>query len=171
MAKFPRISLSPQERERILHEFALALSEIHDSQEAAEFIRDLLSQQEIEMLARRVRIAEFLLAGLTYQEIQNRMKVSQTTVARVGEWLKRSGDGYRIIVNRLKKKRGKDTPIKESSEWSKLKRRYPMMFWPQLVLDEIIASANNQQKKRLRGVLQEMDEKSDLYKKLNKLLS
>lgn len=170
MPKFPRNSLSSQEQERILNEFALALSEIRNSHEALEFIRDLLSQSEAEMLARRIKIAELLLDGHTYQEVQDSLKVSHTTIARVGEWLKRSGNGYRTIVQRLKQKRGEHVPSKEPSEWNKLKHRYPMAFWPQLVIDEIIASANKQQKKRLQSVLHEMDEKSDLYKKLNRVL-
>lgn len=173
MAKFSRVSkLSVTEQEHILYEFALALSEIHNSQEALEFIRDLLSEQEAEMLAKRIKIAELLLDGLTYQEVQNAMKTSHTTIARVGEWLRRSGSGYRIVVDRIKKKlKSEPEPNREPSEWSKLKRRYPMMFWPQLVLEEIVASANKRQKKRLQAILQEMDEKSDMYKELRRVLA
>ena len=168
MAKFPHSGIAKDVEGRTLYEFALALSEIHDPQEALEFVRDLLSPQEAGMFARRIKIAELLLDGRTYQEVQEAMKVSQTTIARVGEWLKRSGSGYRLVVERLKKKRTTGDKHKEPTEWSKLKRKYPLMFWPERILDEIVASADKKQKARLRKAVREMDKKSDLYKKLNK---
>ena len=44
------------------------------------------------------------------------------------------------------------------------------MFWPESILEEIVAPADKKQKARLREAVREMDEKSDLYKKLNKAL-
>jgi uncharacterized protein YerC len=71
MAKFPRIpKLSKQEQEKLLIGFCKALVELRTPEEAAHFLKDLLSKQEAEMLAKRIEIARLLIEGLTYENIQ-----------------------------------------------------------------------------------------------------
>ncbi|MDP3982161.1 MAG: YerC/YecD family TrpR-related protein [bacterium] len=173
MAKFSKQQKLPKgEREQILYEFIVALSEIHDTQEAMDFVRDLLSEQETEMLAKRVKVAELLIDGRTYIEIEHQLSVGHSTIARVGGWLQQSGSGYRVMVDRIKKKRGQEPEQRRKfDEWSKMKRRYPIMFWPQLLLEEIVASSNKRQKDHLRSMLEEMDEKSELHKRIATALS
>lgn len=173
MAKYRYPShLSKEEQERLLYEFALALSEVNSPTEGLNLIKDLLSAQEAEMLAKRLKIAELILDGLTYEAITEELKTSQGTISRVAEWLKYGGEGYRKIVSRLKKKRGSQKePPDQWSEWNQLKRRYPLMFWPQLLVDEIVASANKRQKQKIRRTLQSFDQKSALYRKLNRALA
>lgn len=164
--------LSHKEKEDLLYEFAVALCEISKPEEALEFIKDMLSEQEAEMLAKRIKIAELLLDGRTYGEIGELLKTGDSTISRVAEWLKLAGDGYRLVITRLKQKRSPQEKggIKERSDWDKLKRRYPMMFWPQLLLDEIVASASKRHKERLRNTMQELNIKSQLYRQLDKAL-
>lgn len=101
MAKFPRISkLSKKEQEELILEFCEAFVAIKNTREAASFVKDLLGRQEIEMLAKRLKIAKLLLEGKKYGEIGDELRVSFGTIARVNLWLKTSGEGYRIFFGR-----------------------------------------------------------------------
>src|SRR3989344_2228694 len=106
MAKFSRIpKLSQREQEELLIGFCKALATLKTQEEAAQFLKDLLSKQEAEMLAKRIEIARLLIKGFTYENIKKALKVSYGTVARVSEWLATSGEGYRLVVSRIKEER------------------------------------------------------------------
>ena len=70
----------------------------------------------------------------------------------------------------------KETDSKKESlpsdyfSWSGFKKRYPMTFWPQLLLEEFIAGASVRQKKRMRDAIKEMDKKNEIYKRIDKAL-
>ncbi|MEX2008104.1 MAG: YerC/YecD family TrpR-related protein, partial [Candidatus Spechtbacterales bacterium] len=154
MAKFRHPSpLSPEVQEEILQAFADVLAEIQSPSEALAFIKDLLSTQEAEMLAKRIQIAQMLLKGHRYDTIQSTFRVSANTIARINEWLKRSGDGYRRAIEKLEKKQPKlkKLPIRmRGGGLSDLRRQHPVMFWPQAVLEEIVRMADEKKKKQLR---------------------
>ena len=115
MAKFPRISkLSKKEREELLLEFCEALVAIKNLKEAASFITDLLGKQEIEMLAKRLKIAKLLLEGNKYGEISDELKVSFGTIARINLWLKTSGEGYRLITKRTGRRKESEIELRPS---------------------------------------------------------
>ena len=166
MSKFPKI-LSKKEHENLFIEFAQALATLRSPAEMAQFIKDLLSEQETTMLARRLQIAKLLYKGLTYEEIKDLLKVSFGTVARVQTWMQIYGEGYRTVLERTKSKEDSD---KKLSDWGKIKRRYPAYFWPQLLLNEIIKSADKKQKRRLLEVLGQLKEKTSLSKQLEQIL-
>ncbi len=136
-------------------------------------MRDLLSFQEAEMIAKRLKIAQMLLEGNTYEEIRKKVKASYGTIARIQEWLKVSGDGFREAVIKTK---GKEIKIKKECptvDTHTMKKRYPMYYWPQIVLENIIKNANYQQRQKLKKVLVQMDkmkEKTELYRQLNEVI-
>jgi len=172
MAKFES-KLSKEDVGKIFYKLCLAISETKKPEEAASFLRDLLSLQEAEMIAKRLKIAELILKGNSYLDIRKILKVSYGTIARVQEWLKISGEGYRQAVTRTK---GKDIEIEKTCSTinlSVIKRRYPMYYWPEIVLENIIKNANKRQKTKLKRTIREMNKmkkKTDLYKKLSKLI-
>jgi uncharacterized protein YerC len=136
------------------------------------FLGDLLTANEVAMISKRLKIAEMILDGFSYEEIIENLKVGSSTVARVQEWLNISGDGYRQAVEDT---RGKDI-IKESDKdrnnFSNIKKKYPMYYWPEIVLENIIKNSNKRQKEEIKKVIDQMDklkEKTDLYKKLKRL--
>lgn len=166
MGKFPRI-LTKKEQESLFVEFAQALSSLHSTVEMAHFIKDLLSEPETVMLARRLQIAKLLYQGLTYREIKDILKVSYGTIARVHTWMDIYGEGYRTVLERTKKNQ---TESNDLASWRKVQRKYPMYFWPQLLLEEIVRSANTKQRKRLQDILNQLHEKAALNKELEQLL-
>ena len=175
MAKFHPSKLSKEEREGLFIELCYVLSRTSNIKEAAELLRDLLTAQEIEMISKRLSVADLLLEGLTYSEIQRILKVSNTTIARVHEWIKVACSGLRLAKEKLKKYKERTRKTIKSrmnlSSWEKMKRRYPMYFWPQLVLEEIIKSANEKQREKIRNIIKQTNQKTQLYKQLNKILT
>ena len=163
---------SKDSQEELLFDFCEALANLHTSQEALPFLTDLLTKTELLTLTKRLQIARLLLAGKDYRAIEKNLRVSHGTIARVALWLAESGEGFRLVAARAKKKQIKDTPLyREQSEWDKLKRRYPAMFWPQLVLEEVVRSAGKREKERFRGAMERIDHKSKFYQHFKQLLA
>ncbi|MES2203362.1 MAG: Trp family transcriptional regulator [Patescibacteria group bacterium] len=65
------------------------------------FLRDLLTPSERIMLGRRIMIARKLLAGRSYSEIEEEMRVGRDTVWRVQKWLDDQTKGYEHAVKNL----------------------------------------------------------------------
>lgn len=175
MAKFSRISkLSPQEQQILLVTFCKALVELKTPEEAAQFLKDLLSRQEAEMLAKRIEIARLLINGYTYGEIGKVLKVSDGTIARVSQWLATSGEGYRLVANRVKpEKTAKQELIEELEKpvsWKNIKRNHAIYFWPDLILEEFVKGAKKREKERMEKILSQFDRKSEVFQKLQELL-
>ena len=161
--------LSKEEQESLVFDLIHAFTQTHSVGEAAIFLQDLLTKAEIKMLGKRLRIAKLLLDNMTYDEIAQNLHASQATVAKIGAWLAERGDGFRKIIERLpRQKQVKNWA--ERSDWDKFKRRYSLYFWPELLLEEVVKSANEKQKNKIKEVLDKLEEKSDLHRKIEKLL-
>src|SRR6185369_4538594 len=99
--------MSKAEQEDIFIQFAQAIASIRDPVEAAKFIKDLFSEQEAIMLARRLQIANLLDQGYTYEEVRWALPVSDPTIAKVQLWLQEFGDGFREVLKKTRKKEPK----------------------------------------------------------------
>lgn len=165
-----KISIS--ERQKLLEEFCEALSVLKNSQEIMNFITDLLTKQEIIMLAKRIKIAKFLIEGKDYRDIESSLKVSHGTIAKVNYWLLESGEGFRAVAERTKK--GKPKPPTNwdytMQDWRRLRRRYPIRFRPQLLIEDIVKAMDKRQKDKIRQAIKNLDRKSSLYKQIDKIL-
>jgi uncharacterized protein YerC len=166
--------LSKKEIDGIFYKLCLAICEMKNPQEAAELLRDLLFFQESRMIAKRLKIAELLLSEATYDEISSQLKVGSGTIARVHEWLKISGDGYRRAIQRTKINCADDNfPVECSDEWLSIKRKYPAYFWPEKLLENILKSSGIRQREKIRSAIREMEkakEKAGIYRKYKKFL-
>lgn len=78
-----------------------AILAIETKQEAKNFLRDLMTEKEIEEFAKRLKAAEMLLNKIPYTTIQKETGLSSTTVARVAKWLNGKGGGYKTILGKL----------------------------------------------------------------------
>lgn len=161
--------LSKEEQESLVLDLVNAIVQAQSVTEAALFLQDLLTKSEMKVLAKRLRIAKLLLAGMTYQQVRTDLHVSHSTVAKIAAWLTERGDGFRKIIGKLPKEKHEKKWF-DRSEWDSFKRRYSLYFWPELLLEEIVKNANQKQKERIRGVLERLEEKSELHKNIEKLL-
>jgi len=159
--------LSAKEKEEVFIRFVRAVASVKNSVEAAHFVKDLLSDAEVMMVARRLQIVDMLEDGHTYQEIKDGLKVSFGTIAKMQTWFESYGSNFKKILYRTHKK-AKITD--RHSSWMKLKRRYPMYFWPELLLKEIVKASNLREREKLRNILKQLPEKTQLTRDLNRLL-
>lgn len=161
--------LSKSEQESLVFDLVHAFVQAQTVSDAALFLQDLLTQSEMKTLGKRLRIAKLLLAGMEYREIEKALHVSHSTVAKVAAWLAERGDGFRRIIGKLPQQKD-EKRWEEYSNWDRIKRRYALYFWPELLLEEIIKSANQKEKERIQNVLVQLKEKSELHKRIEKLL-
>ena len=161
--------LSKEDQESLVFDLINAFTQTHSVGEAGLFLQDLLTKTEMKVLSKRLRIAKLLIEGMTYDEIEKNLHTSQATIAKIGAWLMERGDGFRKIIEKLPaQKQVKDWT--ERSDWDNFKRRYSLYFWPELLLEEIVKSANEKQKGKIRNVLEKLEEKSKLHRQIEKLL-
>ncbi len=171
MAKFSRIpKLSKESTEGLIVDLCEAIALTNSKSEAAELLTDLLGKQELEMIAKRLRVAELLLDNYTYQDIFKEIHVSPNTVARVQAWLRQSGDGYRKIIEKTKSKRKNRENNEKPFKLSGMKKKYPMYYWPQIMLEHWIKSSSQKDKQEMRRVLLKLQNKAGMYKELDSLL-
>lgn len=160
--------LDKKQQTDLFIKLAKAISSLQSPEEGAEFLKDLLSEAEVMMLARRIQIAEMLMEGATYEQIRDDLKTSFNTIARIQTWLALYGEGYRKVINRSTKQ--KQPTSKHSNPFNRVKNKYPMYFWPHLLLEEMIKNANQRQKQRLIKVVSELKDKTRLSHELQILL-
>ncbi len=161
--------LSKSQQEDITSDLIHALVQTKSIEEVILFLQDLITKKEMEILSRRLRIAKLLIVGMTYDEIKDTIHVSHTTIAKIGTWLAEQGDGFRNIITKLPKETTQKDPLM-TFDWKKFKRKYSLYFWPELLLQEIVKSANSKQKEQIKNVLDKLEEKSDLHREIEKLL-
>ena len=164
--------ISNNEKERLFKDFCGAISVLKTPEEVRDFVIDLLTKAEVIMIAKRIKIAKLLIDGKSYQSIENLTGAGQGTIARINYWLSEGGEGFRLIAKRTKREELPPEPswAKPQSEWNRLKRRYPAMFWPQLAIEGVIKTMDEKQKDKVRRAIQKLDRKSSTYRQISKIL-
>ncbi len=134
----PRVkpeSLSSKQKMEALNALWTMVALLETRDEVKNFFKDLLSETEALMLARRIQIAKFLLSGVGYEEIVQKLGASFSTIGQVHRWLQGGFGGYKELVPRLEqelKRRQKVFQKKQEAatpftlEW--LKKKYPLHF-------------------------------------------
>lgn len=82
-------------------ELLQAVLSLKTEKEAAAFLRDLMTEKEIDEFAKRLKAAEMLTDKTPYTVIEKATGLSSTTIARVAKWLNGKGGGYKTIINKL----------------------------------------------------------------------
>jgi TrpR-related protein YerC/YecD len=98
---------SPEDRWRTgeITELADAVIALRSRDEALRFLRDLCTINELKELGQRWHVARLLDAGVSYHEISERTGASSATISRVGQWLRYGRDGYRLVIDRVARRR------------------------------------------------------------------
>ena len=77
-----------------------AITQLASAEEAADFLRDLCTAQELQSLSMRWQVARMLDQGLHYQAITAQTGASPATISRVNTWLRFGRGGYRKMLDR-----------------------------------------------------------------------
>jgi TrpR-related protein YerC/YecD len=85
-------------------ELAEAIRTLRTVDEVRAFLRDLCTRAELEALAHRWQTARLVDQGVPYVEIAERVPTSTATVTRVAQWVRHGAGGYRIALDRGKRR-------------------------------------------------------------------
>mgnify|MGYP001591517840 CR=1 FL=1 len=67
------------------------------------FIQDLFTDEETLDFAQRVKIANYILANKTYEEIEKLIPVSSSTISKIGQVIKFGKGGFKLAQIKTKK--------------------------------------------------------------------
>lgn len=84
----------------LLYEAILSLK---TKEECQAFFQDLCTFTELKAMAQRIEVARLLDQGHIYNEILEKTGTSSATISRINRALQYGADGYRIVLDRLKK--------------------------------------------------------------------
>lgn len=73
-------------------------------EECYNFFEDVGTIAEIKAFAQRLEVAKMLDEGRTYRDIHEQTGASEATISRVSRSLNYGADGYRLVLERLKRK-------------------------------------------------------------------
>lgn len=122
-----------EERMKYLDLLWTSIAELKSREDVKNFFKDLLSESESIMLARRIMIARYLLEDKSYEEIGEILSAGHSTIANVHRWLVSGFEGYEnaikkfksVVDKRLAGEKG-EPAMPYSFEW--LKKKYPLHF-------------------------------------------
>jgi TrpR-related protein YerC/YecD len=78
-----------------------AIVRLEDRDQAARFLRDLCTLNELRDMAQRWAVARLLDAGKHYAQISRETGASTATITRIASWLNHGEGGYREALERL----------------------------------------------------------------------
>ena len=88
--------------------FCDAILSISSVEECECFMFDLFTMPELDMLTQRLQIAKCFYEGApTYNQVVESVKVSSATVSRVRQAYKHGNDGFKIVFDKIKNKKGR----------------------------------------------------------------
>jgi TrpR-related protein YerC/YecD len=79
-----------------------AVAALRSGDECRAFFRDLCTPAEIQAMADRWAVVDWLMRGVPYLEINRLTGVSVTTISRVARCLADGNGGYSLVVRRAK---------------------------------------------------------------------
>lgn len=132
MGRVSKRKIDPEIEERIFEIFRDYIATLRDPEDINEFFVSLLSFTEQVMIAKRLAIAILLSRGYNYEEIDQTLKVSKSTVGTVHKQILIGALGYNKAIDRISKKE------KLESFWNNLEelmikiskpRRYSSASW------------------------------------------
>lgn len=80
-----------------------AILKLDTVEECYAFFEDICTINEIKSLAQRLEVAKMLEQKRTYIEIQHLTGASTATISRINRCLSYGSDGYKLILDRIKK--------------------------------------------------------------------
>jgi TrpR-related protein YerC/YecD len=78
-----------------------AFVRLEDRDEAARFLRDLCTLNELRDMAQRWAVVRLLDSGMHYAQISRETGASTATITRIASWLNHGEGGYREALERL----------------------------------------------------------------------
>jgi TrpR-related protein YerC/YecD len=106
-------TLSPRQEALAERNLCVAVAALHTPEEVRAFFRDLCTPAEIQAMADRWAVVEYVKRGLPYREIQRLTGVSVTTIGRVARFVGHGNGGYEVAAQRLEEAKRELVPSLE----------------------------------------------------------
>jgi TrpR-related protein YerC/YecD len=103
-------SLTPRQEALAERNLYAAIASLRSAEEVRAFLRDLCTPAELQAMADRWAVVDYLARELPYREIHRLTGVSVTTIGRVARFLAAGNGGYAIAASRLDKSRPQNEP-------------------------------------------------------------
>lgn len=148
---------SKDEQEDLVFDLINAFSLANNPLDSAFLLQDLLTEDEVKNLSKRLRIAKLLLSGEKHEEIVKELHCSFATVTKVRIWLENGGEGLKKVIKKLPERNKVYIP-----------KRTPGVGYglPDILAHYISSSTTNREKKRLKNFIQNMKQKKSIDKEL-----
>lgn len=78
-----------------------AVLSLKNTEEASNFLRDIMTEKEVAEFANRLEAASLFSRDLQYNAITETTGLSSKTIARISKYFKGSFGGYRLVLNRM----------------------------------------------------------------------
>ena len=95
----------PRWRDKLTDQLFKAILLLNNEKECYNFFEDLATINEIKELSQRLEVARMLNDGFTYEEIAHKTGASSATISRVKRCLNYGADGYKLILEKLFRKK------------------------------------------------------------------
>ena len=95
--------VNPKLKDVLTDHLCEAVLQLETVEECYQLFEDICTISELKALAQRLEVARMLRKKHTYDEIVERTGASTATISRVKKFLEYGADGYKIVLERLKK--------------------------------------------------------------------
>jgi len=120
--------LTKEEMITTLDSLYTAASSIKGRDAVKLFLRDLLTPSERIMLGRRIIIARMLIAGKSYEEIGEQLRVGSATIGRVQRWLLDQFPGFENAIKEMEREFDRRKTRGPLISYAYMRRKYPLHF-------------------------------------------
>ena len=90
-------------QDSLIDQLAQAVLTLKTEEDCYRFFEDVATIAEIKALGQRLEVARMLQEKQTYDEIAGQTGASTATISRVKRCLNYGADGYKIVLERMKK--------------------------------------------------------------------
>jgi TrpR-related protein YerC/YecD len=108
-------TLSPRQEALAERNLCVAVAALRTPEEVRAFFRDLCTPAELQAMADRWAVVDYLKRGLPYREIHRLTGVSVTTVGRVARFLGNGNGGYEVAAQRLEESKRSEEAKRDPS--------------------------------------------------------
>ena len=102
-------NLSPRQEALAERNLCVAVAALQAPEEVRAFFRDLCTPAELQAMADRWAVVDWLMRRVPYREINRLTGVSVTTISRVARCLADGDGGYSLVLRRTKGGRRNDS--------------------------------------------------------------
>jgi TrpR-related protein YerC/YecD len=95
-------NVSPEQEALAERNLFNAVAALRSTEECRAFFKDLCTPAELQAMADRWAVVDWLKRGLPYREIHRLTGVSVTTIGRVARFLAAGNGGYALIAKRVR---------------------------------------------------------------------